>query len=146
MQTFLPFRGFKHSAQVLDYKRLGKQRIEALQMLQIILGIKESNWKFHPCTKMWKPYPKALCFYGMNMCKEWIKRGYKDTTMPRFQTICDNELKKHKLVVPHWYDDERFHASHRSALLFKNEAFYNQYGWQEIPKLEYYWPTKERKL
>ena len=36
MQTFLPFPDFKMSAQVLDYKRLGKQRVEALQILKTL--------------------------------------------------------------------------------------------------------------
>jgi len=30
MQTFLPYADFKLSTRVLDYKRLGKQRVEAM--------------------------------------------------------------------------------------------------------------------
>lgn len=33
MQTFLPFSDFKKSAESLDYRRLGKQRVECLQIL-----------------------------------------------------------------------------------------------------------------
>ena len=33
MQTFLPFPDFQQSAAVLDRVRLGKQRVEALQIL-----------------------------------------------------------------------------------------------------------------
>jgi len=32
MQTFLPYADFKESAQCLDYRRLGKQRVEAKQI------------------------------------------------------------------------------------------------------------------
>ena len=33
MQTFLPFADFAETAAVLDHRRLGKQRIEVLQIL-----------------------------------------------------------------------------------------------------------------
>ena len=33
MQIFLPYKSFKKSAEVLDYQRLGKQRVEALQII-----------------------------------------------------------------------------------------------------------------
>ena len=32
MQTFLPYADFKRSAESLDNKRLGKQRVEAMQI------------------------------------------------------------------------------------------------------------------
>ena len=38
MQTFLPYQNFIKSAKCLDYKRLGKQRVEALQIHNIISG------------------------------------------------------------------------------------------------------------
>ena len=38
MQTFLPYPDFKKSASCLDYKRLGKQRVEGLQILNAIQG------------------------------------------------------------------------------------------------------------
>ena len=36
MQTFLPHSSFKDTFKVLDYKRLGKQRVEAHQILNIL--------------------------------------------------------------------------------------------------------------
>ena len=33
MQTFLPTSNFAESAKYLDYRRLGKQRVEVLQLL-----------------------------------------------------------------------------------------------------------------
>ena len=33
MQTFLPVADFVESARMLDYKRLGKQRVEGMQLL-----------------------------------------------------------------------------------------------------------------
>ena len=38
MQTFLPYPSFDASAKVLDYRRLGKQRVEAYQILNTITG------------------------------------------------------------------------------------------------------------
>jgi hypothetical protein len=34
VQTFLPFSDFEASARVLDVKRLGKQRVECIQVLR----------------------------------------------------------------------------------------------------------------
>ena len=34
MQTFLPYENFAASAAVLDNKRLGKQRVETLQVIK----------------------------------------------------------------------------------------------------------------
>ena len=42
MQTFLPYPDFVKSALVLDYRRLGKQRVEARQILDIIVNDKKA--------------------------------------------------------------------------------------------------------
>ena len=36
MQTFLPYPDFAESAKVLDNKRLGKQRVECLQIMKAL--------------------------------------------------------------------------------------------------------------
>lgn len=41
MQTFLPYADFSMSAKCLDYRRLGKQRVEAMQILNAIRGEKK---------------------------------------------------------------------------------------------------------
>jgi len=38
MQTFLPYPDFAQSLRVLDSRRLGKQRLEAMQLLRAISG------------------------------------------------------------------------------------------------------------
>ena len=43
MQTFLPYMSFDDSAAVLDYRRLGKQRVETMQILYTLLGVKVGN-------------------------------------------------------------------------------------------------------
>ena len=79
MQTFLPELTFEASASALDYRRLGKQRVETYQILRTLTG-KSDSWKNHPAVKMWRGYEKALCAYGLAICEEWrYVRGYKDT-------------------------------------------------------------------
>jgi len=63
MQTFLPYEDFQKSAQVLDYRRLGKQRVEGMQIIKAIENPKPQGWKKHPIVKMWTPYVPALKQY-----------------------------------------------------------------------------------
>ena len=66
MQTFLPYANFKESASVLDWRRLGKQRVEGMQIINAISGVPRKDgkpykgWTNHPCSIMWKPYLNAL--------------------------------------------------------------------------------------
>jgi hypothetical protein len=47
VQTFLPYPDFAESAQVLDQARLGKQRVEALQVLRAVT-LPGYGWQSHP--------------------------------------------------------------------------------------------------
>ena len=66
MQTFLPYESFKQSARVLDWRRLGKQRVEGMQIINAIEGKPRQDskpykgWLNHPATVMWRPYLNAL--------------------------------------------------------------------------------------
>jgi hypothetical protein len=135
MQTFLPYNDFEKSAQVLDRQRLGKQRVEVLQLLKALAG-ETKGWVNHPAAKMWRGYENALAIYGMVICTEWIKRGYKDTC---FAKIMEYRNYDRAIVVPKWLGREDFHASHRSNLLRKNPEYYSQFGWDESPDLPYVW-------
>lgn len=136
MQTFLPYADFKESAAVLDRERLGKQRVETLQILYALtLG---SGWVHHPVTKMWRGYEPALVQYGFDICDEWISRGYKDTVRQKLESILSS-LPSQDIVLPHWLGDIELHQSHRSNLLRKDSVFYSQYGWTEPNDLEYKW-------
>ncbi|HEY9473227.1 MAG TPA: MSMEG_6728 family protein, partial [Mycobacteriales bacterium] len=64
MQTFLPYPGFTDCAGVLDQRRLGKQRVEALQVLRG-LTVPDYGWRHHPAVKMWAGYEEALVRYGL---------------------------------------------------------------------------------
>jgi hypothetical protein len=131
MQTFLPYPDFECSAHVLDYKRLGKQRLEAWGILETLAGVK-SGWKHHPAVAMWRGYESALENYYAAICREWVRRGYRNT-MPIIIPHPDP-------VLPPWLGDPAFHASHRSNLLRKWPDYYNQFGWTEGPDMPYIWP------
>ena len=66
-------------------KRLGKQRVETLQILQTLTY--GSKWRNHPAVKMWDGYIPALVEYGVAICEEWLARGYKDTCLEKVLSI-----------------------------------------------------------
>ena len=78
MQTFLPYESFKKSASVLDYRRLGKQRVEGMQIINAIENQNKQGWQNHPVTKMWTPYVNSLKYYTDVIIREWISRGYNN--------------------------------------------------------------------
>lgn len=146
MQTFLPYSDFSESAKVLDRQRLGKQRVETLQILQALTTNNKSSWYTHPATQMWKDNISCLADYGIAICAEWIARGYNDTCLEKIGAFKDSNDKS----KPDWLGYEKFHSIHRSILLDKNYEWYKQFKWSEkrLEKIEdkypYFWPTKEK--
>jgi hypothetical protein len=145
MQTFLPFSDFQQSAKVLDMKRLGKQRVETLQILKSLTSRDKTKWFYHPAVQMWASNTECLVEYGIAICSEWIGRGYKDTCLEKikaFRTGTD-------VIPPKWLGNEKFHSSHRGILLDKKYQWYSQFGWKENRvikvdgKYPYFWPTKQ---
>jgi hypothetical protein len=142
MQTFLPHADFARSMQVLDRARLGKQRVEAKQIM-LALTTDSYGWKSHPVTKMWSGCPGALALYGAICCREWCSRGYKDSLLPWFL----EQMELHKRhTMPFWLGYERLHAAHRSNLLRKDLLHYAQFGWSEPTDLPYIYPTSLEEL
>jgi hypothetical protein len=142
MQTFLPNKSFKISAQMLDNKRLGKQRVETLQILKA-LTLPKYGWKNHPATKMWEGHVNELVQYGVYICQEWRTRGFKDTCLEKIQAFHQNEVEQ---SAPSWWGNEALHSSHRANLLRKDWVHYSRFNWTEMKEnyleAEYYWPTK----
>lgn len=135
MQTFLPYPDLLQSVRVLDYRRLGKQRVETFQVLNILLDrTPTKGWRNHPVTRMWTGYEDALKLYQNFTIEEWVKRGYKNTM--KFEVIDDMR----KITLPHWFGLNEFHRSHRSNLLRKDFEYYSQY-FDEPSDLEYHWPV-----
>lgn len=137
MQTFMPLPSFEESLRSLDYKRLGKQRVEAMQIYNVLAGKAKPNkkgnipWGNHPAVLMWKGYEDALALYHNLAIDIWIEKGYNNT----MKCIPVNA----GFTFPHWIGNEGFHSSHRAALLHKNYEFYSKYKWKEMPELNYIW-------
>ena len=153
MQTFLPYPDFEQSARCLDRARLGKQRVEAWQLLEANRGISSLRWSNHPAAKMWKGYEFGLCWYGQEICREWIRRGYKDTMLQRFNQalieLPQREVRTGENFIwwkythlPKWLGSKEFHLSHMSNLLRKNSEHYIVFfGGGISTDLPYVWPV-----
>ncbi len=142
MQTFLPYADFDESARCLDRQRLGKQRVETLQILRTLLGHTD-GWKNHPAVKMWRGYERCLLSYGLAMCREWVSRGYTDNCAGVMIDL-EDWPPANACAKPFWLGNEGFHASHRSNLLRKNADWYARFGWSESDDLPYVWPDSQQ--
>ena len=132
MQTFLPYPSYRKTFKVLDYRRLGKQRVEAKQILNVLLNRTETRgWRNHPITRMWEGYEPALQLYH-NMCiSEWISQGYNNNMV--LEDITE------PIIFPHWLGNKQFHSSHRANLLRKDLEYYSKFNWIENPINPYAW-------
>ncbi|HJT55246.1 MAG TPA: MSMEG_6728 family protein [Ktedonobacteraceae bacterium] len=136
MQTFLPYPEFEDVAQVLDYRRLGKQRVEGRQIINILSTPNYvGTWAHHPAVKMWRGYENALKLYVNVMIREWKERGFRNN-LPYY------ELPTDEIAYPWWLGDRRFHDSHKSNLLRKEPNYYRQFGWDVPDDLPYVWPVQ----
>lgn len=136
MQTFLPYPSFSASAKSLDRQRLGKQRVETMQILKALTG-RTKGWRNHPATKMWRGYEGVLAQYGVAICQEWKSRGYRDTCQEKIEAM----MTPRDGPRPPWLGLDDFHRSHRSNLLRKKPDHYGQL-WNDVPDdMEYVWPV-----
>lgn len=143
MQTFLPFADFHLSANSLDYRRLGKQRVETKQILQTILSPGEKRgWVNHPAVRMWRGYEFELARYGLVMSREWRNRGYNDNQAQWFcELLLFLQENNYSEDSPPWMGDSRFHLSHQSNLVRKYPDFYGP-KFPGVPNnLDYVWPV-----
>ncbi|MER7166566.1 MSMEG_6728 family protein [Micromonospora sp. NPDC000207] len=154
MQTFLPYPDFLASARVLDVKRLGKQRVEAIQVLR---GLTRPGygWRNHPAVKMWAGYEEALVRYGLDMCTVWCAPGRADTCATTLTTDFAEACGPVRIrgqaelaeagELPPWLGRDDLHRSHRSSLLRKDPDHYGPFfGDTTPPDLEYVWPPSDR--
>ncbi|WP_426006300.1 MSMEG_6728 family protein [Paenarthrobacter sp. NyZ202] len=142
MQTFLPFADFRESAAALDTARLGKQRVEALQVLRALV-IPHYGWQQHPAVRMWMGHVPALTLYGLAMADEWIQRGHPDNTRSNITEFAPQAAHPDyvsRIAMPPWLGDEDLHASHRSKLIGKDPRFYGPLFPGTEERLDYVWP------
>lgn len=173
MQTFLPLPTYAESAAVLDNKRLGKQRVENLQIVKAILTGpriterhaamydggdarigKSTPWFNHPAAAMWRKNWASLLCYHEACVTEWTKRGFSDSTYDKMrQLVVDmgERVPSDTGQAPPFIGDDKFHSSHRAILLDKDAEYYGRNGWSETraEKVDgsypYFWPTKQEK-
>lgn len=149
MQTFLPYADFAASARALDPRRLGKQRVECLQVVRG-LTVADYGWRHHPAVTMWRGHLEALGRYALTCCEVWTATGRADTCASTLRVDLagagveemrtQDELAEAG-ALPTWLGDEDFHRSHRSALLRKDPTFYRPLFGDEPDDLPYVWPA-----
>ena len=141
MQTFLPLPSYSASARALDRQRLGKQRVEARQILSVLTSNRPVvGWRNHPAVQMWRGYEYQLAMYGACVCGEWLMRGYRDAQQPIF---IEAMRVLPYCAAPPFMDDAEFHRSHRSNLLRKAPDHYRALWPDESADLPYVWPSRE---
>lgn len=150
MQTFLPYQDFRMTVECLDLQRLGKQRVENLQVLMALTGL-SNGWRRHPTVLQWSGNLKYLLHYHFEVCSEWKMRGYEDTCFDKFCTIYNHipdhnssvdilEVSLGRSVPPWWLGKEVYHKSHQSNLIRKNPVFYGPKFPELTGELPYQWP------
>ncbi|MFB9239798.1 MSMEG_6728 family protein [Plantactinospora siamensis] len=161
MQTFLPYPDFLRTARALDQRRLGKQRVEAIQVLR---GLTRPGygWRHHPAVRMWAGYEEALVRYGLDICAAWTAAGRADTCAGTLAADLaagcgiSTVRSQYELAaageLPPWLGRDDLHLSHRAALLRKDPEFYGPLfagAAREVPAgsedLEYVWPASDRE-
>jgi hypothetical protein len=166
MQTFLPYAEFWRSVGILDQKRLGKQRVECLQLLGAIES-PDKGWGSHPCTKMWRPYGGALLLYGLLCCRDWTLRGHRDTCRDKmlkrfddkygnpdrvewaFHRIADDDncqseaMLSAGIIIPWWLGNPSLHNSHKAMLWRKDPDFYRMWEYLREKPEDYWWPKRQ---
>ncbi|MFI8003318.1 MSMEG_6728 family protein [Streptomyces sp. NPDC086010] len=157
MQTFLPFPDFTESAAALDPRRLGKQRVEALQVLRGLI-VPGYGWRRHPAVRMWAGYEEALVRYGLDICEAWTRDGRADTcaaTLVHDFTAWkpDATMRTQAALgadgdLPGWLGNPEFHRSHRSALLRRDPDYYRtrfpDVADDVTDGVPYVWPRSDR--
>ncbi|TWG26078.1 MSMEG_6728 family protein [Actinoplanes teichomyceticus] len=149
MQTFLPYPDFLESAAVLDARRLGKQRVETIQVLRG-LTVPGYGWRNHPAVVMWRGYEEALVRYGLAMCEIWTATGRADTCAATLTadlraykgiTVVRSQPELARVVaLPPWLGHPELHRSHQSALIRKDPDTYRPIFGDVPDDLPYFWP------
>ena len=145
MQTFLPFPSFDESARVLDGPRLGKQRVETLQILRALV-VPTYGWQRHPAVTMWRGFVPALTAYGLATVRAWTDRGHADSVGEQLLEFAPEVAGRPQSwlaaegLLPPWIGDEAVHESHRSRLIAKAPELYRDVFPGTPEGLDYVWP------
>lgn len=160
VNTFIVSTSLEECARLLDFKRLGKQRVEAKEIIDC-LEKKIKGWKNHPAVKMWENNIDALKLYYNAMVIEWTKRGFNNnmelydlkfedasfwiSTMNEGVTTMTQTPGK--IQFPYFFGWKPIIYSHRASLIRKDPTFYTKLFLPD-PDLDpyllrgYVWPSK----
>lgn len=134
MQTWITFKEFSESAQMLDRRRLGANIYESIHILASLQNVSDKlvtpkrNVSNHPASKLWKGYEGNLACYILCHIQEWESRGYKcPTNRENLNRIAMNLSP----FSPDWITDEVI-QTHRSVLIQKNPDHYRPL-WPDCP-------------
>jgi len=101
-------------------------------------GYRRTPWFNHPATRMWRGHESTLIRYGLDMCEEWIRRGYNDTRKPWLLAKQDTAAVS---GPPPWLGNPAFHLSHQSNLMRKDAGHYAPLFPGVEAGLSYVWPV-----
>lgn len=154
MQTFLPYPSFEDTARCLDNRRLGKQIVEAYQVLKAITD-PTYGWQNHPAVNQWRGYSHYLINYLTELNFEYWHRHRKEhkayahaIAYYRLFYLDKDGYPIDNTFLPPWLGYAPYHDSHKSALLAKDYSWYKQFGWQALhrPEINYIWPSKMKEF
>ena len=123
VNTFLVHQDFKIAVKILDNRRLGKQRVEARQLIDTIDKLKSGqadkkiSWSNHPITLSWINHVDSLKLYFNCVVQEWINRGFNNNY--ELFELSDN------IIHPYWIYNKKIHYSMMSQLVQKDSEYYS---------------------
>ena len=145
VNTFIVSTNLKKNFKILDRRRLGKQRLECLQIINALEGT-STGYINHSATKAFysenkkelKNNIKALKIYYNYCLREWIKRGYKnsmefytiykDIDKDTYEEYTSYNNRREGIVYMPWFFSYRpFILSHQASLLRKEKDYYKEY-------------------
>lgn len=137
MQTFIlsPDALSYFPYQDLDRLRLGKQRVEAKQILIANLHLEDPDKtpfydrvRKHPVARAWNGFSHSLAVYGLAICSVWLSRGYKDTTHIFFKEVTQSCVNVSSASP--WWIKPQVVKFYRALLYAKAPKLYPQ--WKNV--------------
>lgn len=122
VNTFILCTSYANSMKLLDYRRLGKQRVEASQIINILARVyilaeflkfdRPPSLDFSSNTKLIKSYKSRVKWY-LNVVEKYRKyikeNGYIQINTN--DTILNTKLSKYQLSFKEWFSKEEYFYS-----------------------------------